>query len=141
MRTLWRGFMKTVFWSYERGSWPYDVIVIAILLVVLATPRRWFHDQSPAGHPPDAAEVKLVGRDPARGTMTYRLDALALPAEKRVAKSSPELERETHDILGRAAEALKARTFQVQSMQPVVGADGHVTAYYVAVRTTALQGP
>jgi hypothetical protein len=141
MGVLWRGFVKTIFWSYERGSWPYDVMVIAILLVVLATPRGWFHDQPPAGHSPDASDVSLVGNDPDRGTMTYRLNALALPADKRVAKSSPELERETHDILGRAAEPLKARTFQVQSIQPVMDPDGHVAAYDVAVRTTAPQAP
>jgi|SRR5580658_6249366 hypothetical protein len=141
MRTLWRGFVKTIFWSYERGSWPYDVMVIAILIVVLATPRRWFHDQSPAEHSPDAADVGLVGQDADHGGMTFRVNALALPADKRVARSSPELERETHDILGRAAEPLKARTFQVQSIQPVMDPDGHVAAYDVAVRTTASQAP
>ena len=49
MRTLWRGIVRTIFWSYDRGSWPYDVLVVAIVIFVLATPRSWFHDRPQSG--------------------------------------------------------------------------------------------
>jgi hypothetical protein len=36
---------RAVFWSYERGSWQYDIICGAILAFVVLTPRSWFHDR------------------------------------------------------------------------------------------------
>jgi len=40
-----RGFVRAVFWSYERGSWQYDVIVLAILAFIFLSPRSWFQDR------------------------------------------------------------------------------------------------
>ena len=36
---------RFVFWSYERGTWQYDIIVLAILAFIFLTPRGWFQDQ------------------------------------------------------------------------------------------------
>ena len=36
---------RSVFWSYERGSWQYDVIVLAILAFIFISPRAWFNDR------------------------------------------------------------------------------------------------
>jgi hypothetical protein len=38
-------FSRTVFWSYERGTWQYDLIVLAILAFIFLTPRAWFRDR------------------------------------------------------------------------------------------------
>src|ERR1700687_626513 len=100
MRKFWRGLVNTVFWSYERGSWPYDVMVIIIVIFVLLSPRRWFHDRSQATSVA-ASDIQQVQKAAGNQTRTYRLDANALPFEKRTAHPTPELERETHDILGR----------------------------------------
>ena len=133
MRALWRGIVGTIFWSYERGSWPYDVMVIAIVAFVLLTPRSWFHDQ-----PQSAAEVlssiHLLSFDADARTRTYRLDAKVFPPEKRATKSTPELERETHDILARTIEDLRDRTFQVMRIDPVRDSDGNIVDYDVTVR-------
>ena len=40
-----RGIGRAVFWSYERGSWQYDVIVLAILAFIFLSPRSWFQDR------------------------------------------------------------------------------------------------
>jgi hypothetical protein len=37
---LWRG----LFWTYERASWQYDVMVILILAFVWITPPGWLSD-------------------------------------------------------------------------------------------------
>jgi hypothetical protein len=37
-------FSRAVFWTYERGSWQYDVICAVILAFIFLTPRAWFHD-------------------------------------------------------------------------------------------------
>ena len=133
MQSFWRGVGRVIFWSFERGSWPYDVMVVAILLFVLVTPRKWFHDE-PHASVLASSDVQIVSQDTDSDTRTYRLDAKALPPEKRATKSTPELERETHDILGRTAGDLKGQTFQVVRIDPVLAGDGSVAYYEVIVR-------
>ena len=36
---------RSIFWAYERGSWQYDLIVLAILAFILFSPRAWFNDR------------------------------------------------------------------------------------------------
>ena len=132
MRKIWRGIVNTIFWSYDRGSWPYDVLVVVILLFVLATPRSWFHDQPQEGAVASSS-VQLVSEDADGRTRVYRLDASALAPEKRAARATPELERETHDILGRAVDDLKGRAFTVLRIVPVQDAKGAVEHYDVTI--------
>jgi hypothetical protein len=108
-------------------------MVAAIVLFVLLTPRSWFHDQ-PQSSALATAGVQILSEDSARRTRTYRLDADLLALKKRTAKPTPELERETHDILGRTVDELKGRTFQVLRIDPVRADDGSVTYYDVTVR-------
>ncbi len=37
---LWRTF----FWTYERATWQYDVLVIVILAFIWLTPPAWLSD-------------------------------------------------------------------------------------------------
>jgi hypothetical protein len=133
MRSFWRGIVRGIFWSYDRGSWPYDVLVIVIVIFVLATPRSWFHDRPQSGVG-ESASVHLVSEDSSSQTRLYRLDAAALSPQKRATRPTPELERETHDILGRTIVDLKDRTFQVLRIDPVVDGDGAVLHYDVTIR-------
>jgi hypothetical protein len=133
MRKVWRGIVRTVFWSFERGSWPYDLMVIAIVVFVLATPRRVFHDQ-PQTTALASSDVQLLSEDPRTQTRTYRLDANVLQPQKRAKQPTPELERETHDILGRAVDDLKERTFQVKRIDPVRATDGSIAYYDITVQ-------
>jgi hypothetical protein len=131
MRELWRGVVRSVFWSYERGSWPYDVMVLAILAFVLLTPRGWFHD-GPQANPPQNGSVRLVSEGPG-STRTYHLDATLLDPEKRPPKKTPELEGQAHEILSRNVDDLKGRTFQVVQIVAVRNDDGSVEAYEVTI--------
>lgn len=133
MNKLWRGIAGTIFWSYERGSWPYDVMVLAILAFVLLTPRSWFHDQ-PQTSPSDESAVRLVGQDSGSRTRTYRLDAKLLDPQQRASKATPELERKTHDILSRNVGVLRGQTFQVVRITAVRAEDGSIESYDVIVR-------
>ena len=36
---------RAVLWSFERGSWQYDLICLAILILIFLTPRSWFRDR------------------------------------------------------------------------------------------------
>jgi hypothetical protein len=53
---------RIFFWSYERGTWQYDAAVILILVFVLATPTRWFHDQPQVGPSVNSVQVVLVSK-------------------------------------------------------------------------------
>ena len=133
MRALWRAIVRTILWSYERGSWPYDVLVAVILAFVLLTPRSWFHDR-----PQEAAaagtSVQLVAEDEDTRTRTFRVDAAVLSREKRTAKPTPELERETHSILSHTVDDLRDSTFQVVRIDPAFASDGSVSYYDVTIR-------
>jgi hypothetical protein len=133
MGAFWRGLKSVFFWSYERMSWPYDLMVLAIVLFVMLTPRHWFHDQ-PVTSASASSQVQLISEDSAGQTRTYRLDASALPPGKRAVQSTPELERETHDILGRTVPELEERTFEVRRIDVARGPDGAALYYDVTVR-------
>src|SRR5215469_2899184 len=133
MRALWRVIVRSFFWSYERGSWPYDLLVAAILLFVLLTPRKWFHDR-PGELESSSSNVQLVAQDPLSRTRTYRLAATALSRDKRTKNPTPELERETHNILGRTVDDLRDTSFQVVRINPGLASDGSVSYYDVSVQ-------
>ncbi len=45
LRVLWNAF----FWTYERTTWQYDLMVIAILAFVWLTPPDWLGDPMATG--------------------------------------------------------------------------------------------
>jgi len=121
-------FAKTFFWSYERGTWQYDLAVILILVFVLLTPRAWFRDQPQMGPVANApGEVRLVSEDGQH--KVYRVDArvLAPPAQ------TPALEKELHNALQKALEELRNGRFTITKIEPVRDEQGTVIAYQVEV--------
>lgn len=124
---------RTIFWSYERGSWPYDLMVIVIVAFVFLTPRSWFHDQPQSSYATSSG-VLLVSQNSDGRVRVYRIDAQILAPEKRATKATPELERETHDILGRKVQELQDQTFQLLQIDPVRDANGAMLYYDVTLR-------
>jgi hypothetical protein len=49
-RVLWNAF----FWTYERATWQYDLMVIAILAFIWLTPPGWLGDPMAADPGPIA---------------------------------------------------------------------------------------
>jgi len=43
MKLLFITLKKTLFWSYERGSWQYDLMCVLILAFVFFAPNNLFH--------------------------------------------------------------------------------------------------
>ena len=56
VRVLWNAF----FWTYERATWQYDLMVIAILAFVWLTPPGWLGDPMAGGDGPVGWLLKLV---------------------------------------------------------------------------------
>ncbi len=125
MRALWRGIVRIAFWSYERGSWQYDVAVVAIVLFVLFAPRFiQFNDQPSVGPLPSQALIEL--RSMAQGRIaTYRVDARLLASPIR----TPELEHDLHETVQKNVQDLHHGRFEILRIEPIRG-EGDTVAYY-----------
>ena len=108
------------------------MMVAAIVLFVLFTPRGWFHDQ-PRSVEVGGPGVHLISENPDEKTRIYKVDASVLAPKKRTQKATPELERETHDILGRNVGELSDRTFRIVQIDPALASDGSVLYYTVTI--------
>ena len=125
MRTLWRGIVRVVFWSYERGTWQYDIAVAGITLFVLFSPLLiHFNDQPPVGPPLSQALIEL--RSMSAGQIaTYRVDARLLASPTR----TPELEHDLHETVQRNVADLHQGRFEILRIEPIRG-EGDTVAYY-----------
>jgi hypothetical protein len=130
MRTLWRAVVKVVFWSYERGTWQYDIAVVAIVLFVLFSPRViHFNDQPLVGPPPSQAMIELRNLAPGQ-VATYRVDARLLASPIR----TPELEHDLHVAVQNNVLDLHQGHFEILRIEPIRGDNGTVAYYDVSVR-------
>jgi hypothetical protein len=126
MASLGQILSKTFFWSYERGTWQYDVAVILILVFVLATPRSLFHDKPESGGPAAPGQVLRVSRDGNR--QTYRVDARILAPPTKLA-----LQSGLHTALQEALPELHSGNFSIAKIEPVHDDQGAVIAYQVEI--------
>lgn len=49
---------KTFFWTYERATWQYDLLVLVILAFIWLTPPGWLGDPTSSG----PGLIGLIGR-------------------------------------------------------------------------------
>ncbi len=130
MRAFWRAIGRVFFWSYERMTWQYDVMVALILAFLFLTPRHWFHDR-----PQPAVNVQLVAQDAGSRTTTYRLDAGALRTSRSATPvETATLQKRAHDVLRDSVSGLKGTPFQVVRVDPRLASDGSVAYYDVTVQ-------
>jgi hypothetical protein len=127
MASLGQILSKTFFWSYERGTWPYDIAVILILVFVLLTPRNWFKDKPASGAPVSPGQVQLISHDGNR--LTYRVDARILAPPTKLA-----LQNDLHTALQEALPELHNGSFSIAKIEPVRDEQGTVIAYQVEIR-------
>ena len=128
MADIGQTLYRTFFWSYERGSWQYDLAVILIVFFVLTTPAKWFHDQPQVGMPANTTPVELLeksGEDE-----TYRVDARVLAPPER----TPQLQNDLHNVLQKTSHDLSDGRFAISRIEPVRDENGNVVAYQVRIR-------
>jgi hypothetical protein len=121
-------FKRAFFWTYERGSWQYDVAVVLIVIFVLLTPAKWFHDQPEVGAPASPSQVEQVSD--INGQSTYRVDAriLAMPEQ------TPQLQNLLHSALQKSLPELNHARFEILKIEPQRNDQGNVVAYQVTIR-------
>ena len=129
MASLKQIFSRILFWSYERGTWQYDVAVGLILVFVLLTPRRWFRDQPEVGMPVTPERVQLILFSDGGHRQQYRVDARVLAPPQQ----TPALQNELHQALRKALPDLNNGRFSINHIEPVRDETGEVIAYDVEI--------
>ena len=61
---------KWIFWSFDRGSFQYDVMVGLILILIFLIPKEVFNDRPDYMRMPDPGEVQRVDDDDGRPVYT-----------------------------------------------------------------------
>ena len=112
------------FWSYERGSVQYDVMVTAILLFVFVAPRFIDFKDKPVATPPIRSSEVLV-KSGSDGNLIYEVRAEDLGNASTDAERSAALSRIVESISDDAT---------LTSYQPVVDTKGKIVAYDARVR-------
>ncbi|MBI4469118.1 MAG: hypothetical protein HY650_07345 [Acidobacteria bacterium] len=89
---IWQIIKSVLLWSYERGTWQYDLLCILILLFIFLTPSSYFihRDAVPLGshrrHPAQIQEQRMP--DPLTPRPEHLESAEPIPGEG-VNKSKP----------------------------------------------------
>ena len=115
---------RAVFWSYERGTWQYDIIVLLILAFIFLTPRGWFQDR-PTLQLTDLRHAQgLVEVGGGENGWTYLVDA------RLVDSFAPQKPAEAiREILRRRLE----KPFTVKSIEVLRDSNNVILGYRVAV--------
>jgi hypothetical protein len=117
---LWGWLRPVLFWSYRRGSWQYDLIVVAILAFIFLTPRSFFSDQPRL---PKVREVQTLNDE--LGTQVFLVESAAVGD-----KTGDEITVAVQDLLRRQT----GHDLEIVETRPSMDAGGEVTGYLVYAR-------
>ena len=78
--TVWRILRSYVLWSYERGSFHYDVMVTLILLFVFFTPYWINYKDKPIERNPHPSGVSVL--PDTQGGFLYQIEGTAITAKE-----------------------------------------------------------
>jgi hypothetical protein len=78
MNAIWRTIRGYIWWSYERGTIHYDIMVTLILLFVLLSPYWINFNDKPVERSPHPTGVVIVPDK--QGGFIYQIDASAITA-------------------------------------------------------------
>jgi hypothetical protein len=110
---LLNGLKKLFFWNYERNTWQWDMLCVAILIFIFLTPKSWFENGERRGsymHQSQPASILLVGSELIEN-----------------AQDKAQVEQLVREFTGR-------KDVQVVDVRKVVGKDGRTRGYEVDIR-------
>jgi len=122
LRKLGTVIHRGLFWTYDRGTWQYDVMVALILAFIFLTPRSWFGDQPVSPSPPE--EIVLLLNEPAQTVYQIPTSLMELDAEGSLDRSAERV-LETHT--GKSMQVIRVEPGPKDSL-------GKVVSYAVWVR-------
>lgn len=114
---LGRTLKSYVFWTYQRGSIPYDIMVTLILAFIFVTPHLWHYGDQP--QLPQQTRRSIVVHAQPNGSLLFDIPASQVKAgpSKLV---QPQLEQAVRQISGAVT---------VDRVETVKDSTGHVTGY------------
>jgi hypothetical protein len=121
MTGIWRTIRDYIFWSYERGTIQYDVMVTLILLFVFLSPKLINFKDKPVEHNPHRTGVAVL--PDGQGGLIYQIEAAAV-ADKDDSAIRGQLLQIIEPISGEVS---------IAKIEPVRDASGHVISYKVWV--------
>ena len=119
MSGVWRTIRDYIFWSYERGTIQYDVMVTLILVFVFLSPALINFKDKPVEHNPHRIGVAVV--PDGQGGLIYQIEAGAVTG-----KDEDALRREFLAII----EPISGEV-SITKIEPVRDAAGHILSYKV----------
>ncbi len=119
MRRVWKTISSFIWWSYDRGTLQYDIMVTLILLFIFLAPRKINFKDKPIERVPHPTRVVLIP-DVESGYI-YQVDAAEV-AGKDAASVRAYLQRVIEPIAGEV---------EIAGYEPVYDKKGHVVAYKV----------
>jgi hypothetical protein len=127
MSRIWRTIRSYIWWTHQRGSFHYDVMVSLILLFIFLAPRVIdFHDK-PTERTPHHTAVMVRPDDTSDGgdkNFVYEIDASAVSASQ---------DAEIRQELMRVVEPIAGEVILLH-YEPVKDGKGRVTSYRAWVR-------
>ena len=123
MSRIWRTLKGYLFWTYDRGSFHYDVMVTLILAFIFLAPRFInFKDRPTDGHGGPKAEI-VVTPDGNHGFI-YQVDAAEVDAQDMAMVRS-----NFQNVLRPVAGAVR-----IDRVEPVRDEAGRIVAYRAWVK-------
>ena len=104
---------KLFFWNYERNTWQWDMLCVAILIFIFLTPKSWFGNGERHGlfmHQSQPAAVVLIS-----------------PELIENAQDNGQIEQVVRQFTGRTQ-------VKVLNVRKVLAADGRTRGYEVDIR-------
>jgi len=121
MGAVWRTIRGYIFWSYERGSLHYDIMVTLILLFVFLSPRFINYKDKPVERIPHLTGVVVVPGE--KGELIYQIQASAVTGD-----GDGDVRRQLEKIIEPISGAVS-----IKNVETVKDASGHLQSYKVWV--------
>jgi len=123
MRRIWRLITSFIWWSYDRGSLQYDVMVTLILIFIFLAPLKINFKDKPIERTPHPTRVVLI--PDAESGYVYQVDAQQVAGKDAAA---------IQNYLQRVIEPIIAGEVEIARYEPVRDRNGRVIAYKVWLR-------
>jgi len=121
---IWRTIRDYIFWSYERGTIQYDVMVTLILVFVFLSPKLINFKDKPVEHNPHRTGVAVI--PDGQGGLIYQIEAGAV--DQAAGKDDGAIRGELLQII----EPISGEV-SITKVEPVRDGAGHVLSYKVWV--------
>jgi hypothetical protein len=122
-----KSILKSYFyWTYERGSVHYDVMVTLILLFIFITPHLWNYADKPSNAQGPSQPIQVIGNDGHGMVVTVQASDVSVPAA-----ASDEMVKKA---LRRAIEPVTGDAVSVDRWELSRDANGNPLAWKIWVR-------